>query len=157
LLDESISLTRNLSIDLSPAILQGEGLSDALTWLAAQMQEQYGLDVSIETNGVSTRFEDTLRILLFQAVREALFNVRKHAETLHAAVTVQQVDSLIHITISDDGIGFPPSTIDIKNGMGGLAHIQRRINLMGCHLHVEAQPNSGARVIIQVPAEMVIS
>jgi hypothetical protein len=33
LLDESISLTRNLSIDLSPAVLQGEGLSDALAWL----------------------------------------------------------------------------------------------------------------------------
>ena len=83
LLDQSITITRNLSIDLSPAVL-GEGLADALVWLAAHMHDQYGLEVSIHPNGIATRFEDTLRILLFQAVREALFNVVKHAETSQA-------------------------------------------------------------------------
>jgi two-component system CheB/CheR fusion protein len=154
LLDESISLTRNLSIDLSPAVLQGEGLSDALTWLATQMHENYGLDVSIQTNGVSTRFEDTLRILLFQAVREALFNVVKHAQTLHAAVNVEKTDSRILITVSDGGVGFPPDSFDPKNGMGGLAHLRRRVDLMGCNLDVRSQPGEGTRVIIQVPAEL---
>jgi two-component system CheB/CheR fusion protein len=154
LLDESISLTRNLSIDLSPAVLQGEGLSDALTWLATQMQEHYGLDVSIQANGVSTRFEDTLRILLFQAVREALFNVVKHAQTLHAAVTVEKSNGHIQITVSDGGVGFPHDSLDFKNGMGGLAHIQRRVRLMGCNLEIESQPGKGTRVIIQVPAEL---
>jgi signal transduction histidine kinase len=157
LLDESISLTRNLSIDLSPAVLQGEGLSDALTWLATQMHEQYGLDVSIQTNGVSTRFEDTLRVLLFQAVREALFNVVKHAQTLQAAVTVEKVTNHIQITVSDGGVGFSTDPRNPKNGMGGLAHIQRRVRLMGCDLLVQSQPGTGTRVIIQVPDELVTS
>jgi len=154
LLDESISLTRNLSIDLSPAVLQGEGLSDALTWLATQMQEHYGLDVSIQTNGVSTRFEDTLRVLLFQAVREALFNVVKHAQTLHAAVTVGKANGHIQITVSDRGVGFSADSLGPKNGIGGLAHIQRRVYLMGCNLDVQSQPDKGTRVIIQVPDEL---
>jgi two-component system, chemotaxis family, CheB/CheR fusion protein len=157
LLDESISLTRNLSIDLSPAVLQGEGLSDALIWLAAQMQEQYGLDVSIQANGVSTRFEDTLRILLFQAVREALFNVVKHAQTLHASVAVEKADGHIQIVVSDGGVGFPLNSVDQENGMGGLAHIQRRVRLMGCDLHVQSKPGDGTRVIIQIPADLVTS
>jgi signal transduction histidine kinase len=154
LLDESISLTRNLSIDLSPAVLEGEGLSDALTWLATQMRENYGLDVSIQTNGVSTRFEDTLRVLLFQAVREALFNVVKHAQTLHAAVTMEKANRHIQITVSDGGAGFSPDSLDPKNDMGGLAHIQRRVRLMGCELRVQSQPDKGTRVIIQVPDEL---
>ena len=154
LLDESISVTRNLSIDLSPAVLQGEGLSDALTWLSTQMQENYGLDVSIQTNGVSTRFEDTLRVLLFQAVREALFNVVKHAQTLHAAITMEKANGHIQITVSDGGVGFSADSLDPKNGMGGLAHIQRRVHLMGCNLDVQSQPGRGTRVIIQVPAEL---
>ena len=157
LLDESISLTRNLSIDLSPAVLQGEGLSDALTWLAMQMQEQYGLNVSIHTNGVSTRFEDTLRILLFQAVREALFNVVKHAQTLHAAVTLEQANGHIQIIVGDEGVGFTPDSLDPKNDMGGLAHIQRRVRLMGCNLHVQSKPGDGTHVIIQIPADLVTS
>ncbi len=157
LLDESISLTRNLSIDLSPAVLQGEGLSDALVWLATQMYEQYGLEVSIQANGVSTRFEDTLRILLFQAVREALFNVVKHAGTLHAAVTMEKADGHIQITVGDGGDGFPADSLDPNNGMGGLAHIQRRVRLLGCDMQVQSQPGTGTRVIIQVPAELVVS
>jgi two-component system, chemotaxis family, CheB/CheR fusion protein len=157
LLDESISLTRNLSIDLSPAVLQGDGLSDALAWLAGQMQENYGLQVSIQNNGVSTRFEDTLRVLLFQAVREALFNIVKHAQTLQAAVTVEKADGQIQITVSDGGVGFAPNSLDPKKDMGGLAHIQRRVRLMGCDLRVQSQPGTGTRVIIQVPAELVNS
>ena len=155
LLDESISMTRNLSIDLSPAVLQGEGLSDALAWLAKQMHEQYGLDVNIQTNGISTRFEDTLRVLLFQAVREALFNVVKHAQTLHAAVKVEKTNSHLQITVSDGGVGFPPDSLDPKNGTGGLARIQRRVRLMGCDLRVQSQPGKGSQVSIQVPDELV--
>lgn len=157
LLDESISLTRNLSIDLSPAILHGEGLSDALTWLAKQMYDLYGLEVSIQTNGVSTRFEDTLRILLFQAVREALFNIVKHAETRHASVTVERADHLVQIVVSDDGVGFRAGSIDRENGSGGLTHMQRRVQLMGCDLRIESQPGEGTRVTLQVPTQKVIS
>jgi two-component system CheB/CheR fusion protein len=154
ILDESISLTRNLSIDLSPAILQGEGLSDALHWLAAQMHEQYGLNVSIQTDGVPTRFEDTLRILLFQAVREALFNVVKHAQTLNAVVTLEKANGHIQVMVSDEGVGFPAESRNPKNGIGGLSNIQRRLQLLGCNLHVQSQPGRGSRVTIQIPSDL---
>jgi two-component system CheB/CheR fusion protein len=155
ILGASISLTRNLSIDLSPAVLKGEELSDALAWLAAQMKEQYGLEVSIHTNGVSTHFDDTLRILLFQTVREALFNVVKHAKTLHATISMEKTNEQIKIIVSDGGAGFSSESIDFKNGVGGLAHLQHRIHLLGCELHAESEPGKGTRVIIQIPAELV--
>jgi len=106
---------------------------------------------------VSTRFEDTLRILLFQAVREALFNVVKHAETFHAVITVEKANRHIQIVVSDGGAGFPADSINQENGSGGLARIQHRVRLMGCNLHVQSQPGEGTRVIIQVPAELVTS
>jgi two-component system CheB/CheR fusion protein len=157
LLDESISLTRNLSIDLSPAVLQGEGLSEALAWLATQMRDNYGLQVSIQTNGVSTRFEDTLRILLFHAVREALFNVVKHAQTLQAAVTVEKANGHILIVVGDEGVGFALDSLNQENDIGGLTRIQRRVRLMGCNLDIQSQPGKGTRVIIQIPANLVTS
>jgi two-component system, chemotaxis family, CheB/CheR fusion protein len=157
LLDESISITRNLSIDLSPAVLQGDSLSDALAWLAKQMHDLYDLDVSLQTNGVSTRFEDTLRILLFQAVREALFNVVKHADTQHATLTVGKTEGYVQIVISDDGVGFQSDVFNQENGLGGLAHIQHRVLLMGCSLHVQSQPGQGTRVILEIPSQLVIS
>lgn len=155
-LDESIAITRNLSIDLSPAILQGDSLVDALNWLSSQMLDQYGITVSVDANGVSTRFEDSLRILLFQAVREALFNVVKHADTKSASVQFEESDSLIRLTVGDDGTGFdldtPPKE---KNGLGGLMKLRHRLSLVGCKVEIQSQPGEGTQVIINIPARNV--
>jgi two-component system CheB/CheR fusion protein len=156
MLDTSITITRNLSIDLSPAVLQGEGLTDALIWLAVQMNDQYGLQVSIHTNGISTQCEDTLRILLFQAVREALFNVVKHGGTAHAQISISKTVDDVFVTISDDGRGFDASAIfDESQGSGGLMNIRHRLQLMGCDLEVESQPGQGTRLVIRIPAAQV--
>jgi two-component system, chemotaxis family, CheB/CheR fusion protein len=153
MLDDSISITRNLSIDLSPAILQGDSLVDALNWLVSQMYELYGLSVSVESNGVSTRFEDTLRILLFQAVREVLFNVVKHAGTLQAKVSFEQADGQIRLTVSDGGEGFDADTA--MDGQGGLLNVRQRLGLMGCQMKIDSSPGNGTRVIIDVPSQEV--
>jgi two-component system CheB/CheR fusion protein len=154
-LDESIAMTRNLSIDLSPAVLKGDGLADALVWLASQMREQYGLDVRVQTDNVSTRFEDTLRILLFQAVREALFNVVKHANTLQAQISFEELDGHIRITVSDEGNGFYPQE-STHDGGGGLRNLRDRLNLMGCRLKIYSQPGAGTHMIIDIPQKRQI-
>ncbi len=153
MLDEAIAITRNLSIDLSPAILQGDSLVDALVWLSNQMQEQYGLKIAVEPNGVSTRFDDTLRILLFHAVREALFNVVKHAGTQNATVNFKGTDDRIRLTISDVGAGFDPAAT--TNGQGGLQNVPHRLSLMGCKMEINSTQGKGTQVIINIPKQQV--
>lgn len=156
LLDESIAITRNLSIDLSPAILKGEGLKEALDWLSSQMHEQYGLAIDIHANGVSTRFEDTLRILLFQAIREALFNIVKHANTTHAKITFEELDDTIRLTVKDGGDGFHMEEKTSKEGSpGGLMRFRNRLALLGCHLDIHSQPGVGTLVTIDIPRSQV--
>lgn len=156
MMDESIAITRNLSIDLSPAILQGDSLADALNWLSTQMKDKYGLNVTVEPNGVSTHFDDTLRILLFQAVREALFNVVKHAETHQALVSFERENGQIRLTISDDGKGFEYESIshDVA-GLGGLMNLKHRLGLLGCTVQVDSKPGDGTRIIIMIPSKQV--
>ena len=152
-LDESISITRNLSIDLSPAVLQGDGLTDALVWLSSQMESKYGLKVTMNSNGIAARFEDSLRILIFQAVREILFNVVKHANTLEATITMERADDHTRITIGDGGMGFDAqAALGESKTAGGLQNLQHRLNLMGCKLQVRSKPNvKGTQVIIEIP------
>ena len=154
-LDESINMTRNLSIDLSPAILRGDGLTDALTWLSSQMGNQYGLKITINSNGIAARFEDTLRILLFQSIREILFNVVKHANTDKATIELERVNSHIRITISDGGKGFDARAVmEGTKGGGGLLNLQHRLSLVGCKLLIESQPNGeGSQAIIDIPQD----
>lgn len=156
MLDESIAITRNLSIDLSPAILQGDSLVDSLVWLSNQMRNQYGLNVTVEWNEISTRFDDTLRSMLFQAVRESLFNVVKHAGTLNASVSFEEADGYIRLTINDKGVGFDAAGMaDDPTWLGGLMNIRHRLSLMGCQLQIQSQPGKGTQVIIDIPKQQV--
>ncbi|MEW6403202.1 MAG: CheR family methyltransferase [Chloroflexota bacterium] len=151
-LAEAISVMRNLSIEISPIILHGEGLTDAIAWLSTQMRRQYHLEVILHTDGVKTSFDKALRVMLFQAVRELLFNVVKHSETLQAVVSMENVDGRVRITVADQGKGFDPARV--LNGAGiaqGLMSISHRLDLLGCYMDVQSRPGAGARITIDCP------
>jgi PAS domain S-box-containing protein len=157
-LSDALSTTRSLSIDLSPILLQGEGLAEAILWLASQMKEQYGLEVKLEVKE-DLHFHDThMRVLLFQTVREALFNVVKHAGTLQTEVTLEQANGYGYITVNDGGKGF-----DVERVMNdptlahGLLIVQDRLNLLGCYLEVISKPGEGTRIVIKTPMERTMA
>ena len=52
---------------------------------------------------------DSMRFIIFNAVRELLFNVAKHAGVTRAEIEVKQTaDRRFAVTVSDQGIGFNP-------------------------------------------------
>lgn len=153
-LSESIAITRNLSIDLSPIVLQGEGLTEALTWLAFRMKEQYGLQVDLDAKEELKQIDSHIRMLLFQSIRELLFNVVKHAGVSQAKVTLDEMNGRPCITVSDDGKGFD-SEVVLGNPQAahGLLIIQDRLSLLGCHMELVAKPGEGTRITIELPDE----
>jgi PAS domain S-box-containing protein len=153
-LAESIQVTRRLSVDLSPPILHGEGLADAVIWLAAQMDEQYGLKVNIQSEGTPAQLDEKLRVLVFYAVRELLFNIVKHAGTKEAVIRLENHDSRLLVTITDEGAGFDSMTVMNDPTLAhGLLIMRHRLNLLGCSLEVNSQPGGGTEVVIEVPYE----
>lgn len=153
-LSESIAITRNLSIDLSPVILQGEGLIEALTWLCFRMKEQYGLHVDLDAKEELNQLDNHMRMLLFQSIRELLFNVVKHAGVSQAKVTLAQVNGHSCVTVSDDGKGFDSEAVlGNPQAAHGLLIIQERIKLLGCHMNLVSKPGEGTHITIELPAE----
>ena len=153
-LSEAIAISRNLSIDLSPVVLQGEGLTEAMTWLAFRMKEQYGLQVDVEAKQRLEDLDNHMRMLLFQSVRELLFNVVKHSGVLEAKVTLESKDGHRCITISDNGKGFATEEIlGSPQTAHGLLIIQERLKLLGCHMDLVSKPGEGTRITIELPDE----
>jgi PAS domain S-box-containing protein len=151
-LSDAIGITRSLSIDLSPIILQGEGLAEAILWLASQMKERHGLIVQMEARDNLGNLDNHMRMLLFQTIRELFFNVVKHAGTSHATITLEKLDQRARVTISDTGKGFDVATVmnDSKTAHGLLV-IQDRLGLMGCSMEITSEPRDGTRVVIEAP------
>jgi signal transduction histidine kinase len=154
LLSEAINVTRNLSIDLSPIVLHSEGLNEAMTWLAFRMQEQYGLHVELEVKENFAQLNNQMRMLLFYSVRELLFNIVKHADTLEAKVILEQVDGMGCITVRDQGKGFDLEAV-MNHGKDahGLLIIRDRLDLLGCRMQASAKPGEGTQVRIEIPKE----
>lgn len=151
---DAITITRNLSVDISPSVLQGDGIGEAVQWLSSRMKEQYGLQLTVDVKDPLRQLPDHMRVTLFQAVRETLFNVVKHAGVLQATVTLERLDGNGHVTISDAGSGFDAETIlaDPQTAHG-LLIVRDRLNLMGSSLNIHSVPGGGTRVKIEFPME----
>lgn len=151
-LAESIAITRNLNAEFSPGTLQGGDLADAFAVLSTQMQKQYGLNVALKTNNIETNVDSRLGGLLFQMVRELLFNVFKHAGTLQADLILERVGDEICITVSDEGKGFDPVTVLSPTEIAhGLLNIRQRLELLGCRMEITSKPGVGTRIAMYCP------
>lgn len=154
ILERSLKVTRTLSIDLSPPVLRGEGLVEAIKWLGSQMKELHDLQISVEADTPILLTSVDMRILLFHLVRELLLNVVKHAGVDQARVYLHQQGEILTIEVEDKGSGLAPNAIEVPPPGeigGGLFHMQERLTLFGGHLTIHSSQAIGTRAIIQVP------
>ncbi len=156
LTDESIQSSRSLSMELSPPMLYHEGLPAALEWLAESTEERCGLHVTVETDPDANPEDERLRVFLFQAAREMLFNVVKHAGDNRARLTLVRLNGEYKLSVADHGDGFDPTTMDDENSEPtgfGLVSIRERAELLGARLEVTSSPGDGAEVSLLWPLE----
>lgn len=153
LLDQSLATARSLTTELSPSVLHRGSLADALQWLANWMQDTHGLAVRVDADEATNPQDDDVRLLLFQAVRELLFNVVKHAGVSEATVRLACVDAQVRAVVADEGAGFDASRggwSDRGTGLG-LLEIQERLELLGGRMEIDTAPGKGCRVAVTAP------
>jgi len=156
LIAQTIDSTRSLTFELSPPVLYELGFEAAIEWLARQTKQQYGFSTEFKSDEHAKPLEDNVRVLLFQAVRELLVNVAKHAQAHNATVSSRRVDDQIQVSVEDDGVGFDTSQIssrDYKTGGFGLFSIRERLSHIGDHLNVVSKPGQGTRVTLVAPID----
>lgn len=158
LLGEAIAASRSLATELSPPVLSDGGLVSALEWLARKMEKDYELRISLETDPAAEPESEQVRTIVFECVRELLFNIVKHANTHEARLTAsQKPDGILSIVIQDRGKGFDlgsamqRSIIAGQEGSFGLFSIRERLSLLGGLLTIRSEPGVGTTVELTVP------
>lgn len=157
LVSDSIDISRNLTVELSPPVVQRGSLLKAFQWLADWVEEQYGLPVEVEAlEEVDPESEET-RNLVFQCVRELLFNATKHSEADRATIRMAQPEpGYLRVTVSDRGRGFDPAALpEEPGGPGGfgLLSIRERLDVLGGAMDLESAPGEGTTITLTVPLE----
>ena len=96
--------------------------------------------------------EKEVQIVVFDSIRELLFNVVKHSEVSQAFLTYEIQDKLLCITVEDRGIGF--NLNDTLSGhQFGLLYTIRRIQLIGGNINIETKENVGSKITIEFPIQ----
>jgi signal transduction histidine kinase len=156
LINEVVGETRSLVFDLCPPVLRDLGLRAALEWLVERVDAAYGLNCVAEIISMPKSLARDVAETLFQAVRELLINVAKHARAKQARVIFREMEGSILIQVVDDGQGFERGRISVLNpelGGFGLLSMREHLALLGGHMHIDSAPGQGTKITITVPAD----
>ena len=93
---------------------------------------------------------------MYEAVRELLFNVVKHAGATSARVAVTRLGAdAVQVTVEDGGVGFDLASLEsgeLASSGFGLFSIRERLSYLGGRLTMESAPGRGARFTLVAPA-----
>ncbi|MEP3431148.1 MAG: ATP-binding protein [Roseibium sp.] len=107
--------------------------------------------VSDDTNGRIDTLDPTTRIALFRIAQEAINNAAKHAGADRISVNVGLKNSVLKLTISDNGTGISGagSTGHDEKVTGGVAHMRTRARLIAADFKLSKR--SGTRIQVRLP------
>ncbi len=150
---QAANAARDLTRQLRPPALYEDGLIPALHWLASEMSERHRLKVIVDGGAAVRTLSDDIKALLFECVREMLFNAAKYAGVDHAVVTVTEKSNRLRIVVSDSGCGFDIETLATPRhgGRFGLFSIRERLTALGGELTIESAPGKGTRIELEAP------
>jgi PAS domain S-box-containing protein len=148
-IDRLLGRVRDLSLDLRPPCLDGQGLLPALVELLDHFIARTGLSVHLEPAGIQERIAPDLETAAYRIVQEALTNVSRHAGASRVTVRVWLDDTALTVQVEDDGRGFDPVS---PTGRGiGLIGMRDRAFSLGGEVTVDSARGAGTRVTAEFP------
>jgi signal transduction histidine kinase len=145
---EAVREMRSLVFELRPAEIEVEGLVSTLRKHVEVLRRVYGTDIDLTVQG-GRRLNLAAERELFRIAQEAIRNALTHSNGRRIAVDVSMRDSVVSLSVSDDGVGFDPSSPQVRGRHLGLTTMLERARLLGSDLHIESAPGAGARVWLE--------
>ena len=112
-------------------------------------------EIAVEFNadeGQAIHLPPVSEVQLIRIVQEALTNLRKHSGTRQARVRLHRQDSLIQLTIEDDGRGFDPAVLTSPDRLHfGLQTMRERAEAVRGNLEIDTRPDGGTRIVVTLP------
>jgi signal transduction histidine kinase len=144
------NVTRHLSHDLHPGVLQHAGLVAALRGHCAEFGAQHGINVTFRAADGLDGVPQEVGLCLYRVAQEALRNIAAHSGAREARVALSPSAEGLELVISDDGQGFDLAEARRRGGVG-LTSLDERVRLVGGSLRIETRPRRGTELRVLAP------
>ena len=109
-----------------------------------------GMDTQLKGIATANRLPANVRQVCYQAAREALANIVRHARATRAMILIERGAGVARLTVSDNGRGIEPGPQAAGGmGLGGLAE---RLEFLGGTMRVESSRGM-TRLVAEIPLE----
>jgi signal transduction histidine kinase len=157
LVQQSGEEVRRIHTDLRPSLLDDLGILVTISWFCRQFEKVYSdirveKQIEIEENDVP----ESLKIVIFRILQEALNNVAKYSKSDLVSVSLSRTGDRLDFAVQDNGQGFDFQSIySLKSGDRGvgIANMKERAELSGGSFSIESSPGSGTTVRVSWPNE----
>jgi signal transduction histidine kinase len=130
--------------------------SDKLEKIARQAVAEQPVSLNLQLQSVSLRGFPEVEYQLLRMVGEVLSNTNAHAQAKSIEIRLAMVNRELHLTITDDGVGFAPGS-EQPFGHFGLIGLRERADEIDAELTIASSPGSGTTVMIAAPLQTLHS
>ena len=148
---EAYGDVREAIVDLRTLPNPQQSFAEVMRDYVDRWKEQTGISTHLTIDG-EIAFTPGTELQLVRIIQESLANVRKHSRATTASVDVHRRDGELVIVVSDNGVGFDPST-RVKSNFPrfGLSTMRERAQTIGGELRIDSVPGQGTTVRLEVP------
>lgn len=147
MLDVLIKSIRRISYSISPTMLDDVGLNETLNWICEEFTIVNNISCLFESSYDDSKLSHDIQLDLFRICQEALTNVMQHAQATHVNVSIESMDNMVCLSITDDGKGFH---IDEISESPGLNNIRSRAASANGQLTISSEPGKGTSIIVKI-------
>lgn len=147
ILDQAIDNTRNISLLISPQVLENFGLNVAIESMLNHFRSK-NLAINYEFNSNKERLDSNLEIAVFRIVQELLNNIAKHSQANEASILIDIKERSLIIKVEDNGKGFNVNEISTSSGLG-LKMVENRVKLLNGLITIDSHQGTCVLIIIK--------
>lgn len=153
---EVIQESRRISHNLSPVGLYEFGLNAIILQLIKRIQLNYNnININYISNLENIRFKTDTEINLYRIIQEVTQNSLKHSKCKTILITINYENSLLKLTIKDDGIGFNMKQLENSGKhFNGIRNIEERAKIIDAKLEIETDIEKGYTITLKLKLKL---
>lgn len=151
---KSLNEARRSVWNLRPQPLENLTLVEALKQEVEKFTKDSYINTNLKVSGNITTLPPAIETALFRICQESLNNVRRHARANHAEASLAFEESLVELSISDDGTGFESDALlksTKRRRTFGLISMQERARGLGGTFTIQSEKGKGTLIRVIIP------